>query len=395
MKTTLVFAVLAMFFLPSCDDGDNHTPRYGEVGLTLEETASFLATNTTWLTGEVMVELAARRPVRLKDIIPGIRTPDVLLKGVVYDVYVESYFRTADQLAALKKDGATTFRVALDPDEFYVPQSIDDLREGNATIPSYEIPTFLYTEGSETPVEEVISIGPDEVYDEPIFFLSLSEAAGSGALSKALGNPSSPQPGTYLSFIGAKLKVKMDESNEEFELYFSNGPSPVDDPFVSYSDHMFNGGSAKNDASGRARVYPDIEKVSSMQIADQPIAIKLLGGALFRIAAIESDQAGTGGIYNRNDKAAGQTSSIAVDYYNMANAIDAIEYSVTTRYTVYALTQLNDDRYVETGVRNISEGNLNARIAGGGYMETDNAPMSGGGSASLDQINWRLGKVTY
>jgi hypothetical protein len=278
----------------------------------------------------------------------------------------------------------------LDPDEFYVSEDIDAQRESGAPI-AYTIPAFRYVEGASAPVQVEIEISSQVTYDAPVFFLTLEESAEAGKLAKSAAHPSTPQAGTYLVFIGAQLRSKMDDSNEEFELYLSDGQHTIDDPFLSTTENQFNL-VQRNDASGRQRLYPDIEVTGTMQDFEDPveyIAINKLTPSLFRLVAIESDYEGTGGKYNRTS---GTSSTTGIDYFDMASANDQIHYDISSKFSVYYNKTLNDDRYVHSGVYNINDNNMSARLGGAPSLDTDDALPVG---SKLSQINWRLGRVVY
>lgn len=397
MKT---YRLLVMFFVlfAACQDGADRViiPSAQTQGLKLklEEIAVDLASDPSWLDQNALISLT-KGQLSLSDI-SNPRLSKINSTTNSYEILIEIFDKTRNKLESLVTQGNGAYRVTIDPDEFLIPNELEELRETVDVFPDHEIPTYYHDSLSEEPLLENITIGENAIYTEPIFFVTIVKKESS--LAKVSGNPSTPQSGTYLAFIGAYLKADTDDGGEEFELYLSNGPDPTNDPFLPTTDHIFNGLLPRNDASGRPRLYPNIEPTGSMQEALDTISIAMLSGnGQFRLTPIESDGFNGGvptdGYFNRDDVNAGGTSTLSIDYYQMNLSSDQIQINQSSKYTVsQRINTNNDDRYRHAGIRNINLTNLINRMGGSGKMETDDAT---GSIDELADINWRLGMKIY
>lgn len=392
-----ITALATLSLLASCETSSSKT-RYIEAEKAnlqdqLDEIARALATESSWLDETGLGKLRKESQLMLSDVRADLST--ATYEGRTVDIVLEPYFRASQGLH--KGLGEGGYWVALDPDEFYPQSNVEDLRETNQKLPAYHIPAYYHAVDGSV-VESELTISSDQVYEEPVFFVSYeTNAIG---LAKAAACSENPILGTFLTFVGARLKTKKDDSNEEFELYSSSyGPDPLASPFQPTTWHEFNGANHL-DASLRCRLYPNMELVQSMQLADEPIALTgiWLNGPIFRIVAIESDDKDTPRVYNRNDKNVGELSVIGVDYAvlphpsNQAGLLLKTT-NVSSAYKVGKRDPDNDDRYVGSGVGQITLNNIQTVL--GAYLFYFETDWAAGNPSGLSDINWRLAIKSY
>lgn len=269
------------------------------------------------------------------------------------------------------------YRIALDPDQFYLPKDPDE--ELWTSRPVLEIPSFLYIAGSE-PVYETILHGPGVTPEEPIFFITLRENYVSPSEKRAI------IAGTYITYRGLDLRYDTDNNNEEFEAYLAIGSDPMNSPFLSSTTHMFDG-EGKQDAAGESKTYPDIDYIESGNEWDvdsiDAICLRLLDGNIFRLTAIEDDQ--IVGKFVR-PSAANSLNKFKIDYYDMADG--RVTLNIESNFTVHQYNSDADDRLPSAGVTGINEYNLSQRIGNRPFMQTDEYT----GQYHLTSLNWKLGK---
>lgn len=396
MKKFLILTGLVL--LISCEAKNpemNPDVRFITTKDALETIAKQLASDPNWV--QENRATLANGVINLGDVKPSLSK--VYVGNEINNVTIELLSTTKKHLTSFSKGNSNgSFRVALDPDCYYMPEEVENALENEITgLPAIEIPSFYYDGVSSEGALENFVVGVDEQYNEPVFLLNVADDESNATLGKVSGNPESEISGTFLTLLGATLRYKWDEGNEEFEVYLSNGGHPTMSPYLSTTPNMFNDGS-RFDASGRTRQFANIERVAdpnggwkftSMQ---QPVALKELTNTDFRLIAIESDakSGNTDGYYNRANDNPGDIIDIAVDAYDMYD--NYIKTDETHSFTVSANTSLNDDRYTKSAVRSINLDNLTTRLNGRAYMETDEAE---GGPGELVHVNWRLSKITY
>ncbi|MBL7959728.1 hypothetical protein JNL27_05745, partial [bacterium] len=310
MRNVFVFLTLFLVLLTSCEDKKENGTFNGKPVLTKEEavkalnTLAFdLASDRNWTTLNNL-EILQKTPIKANELPVKSATPmSFYLKDsgdelTEYNVVIE--LNGPHNLEKLKKSsGNDVYRVALDPDQFYLPE--DPSEEDWTSRPTLQLPTYYYAGDETNPVEETITFGSGITQAEPIFFVTLIETSDGTAHKSAV------IPGAYLAFFGLDLRYDTDDGNEEFELFLSNGPNVLTNPFNPSTIHMFNG-SASDDASGLTRNYPDINYIANGWNVDtaQSIALRVFDGATFRLTPIEDDY--SAGNYCRNGLNVGQTS---------------------------------------------------------------------------------------
>ncbi len=378
----LLLSLVSFMSLTSCADqfGDNQTDNSAvQIKEKLNDVAQSLAADRTWLDAKTL-EALKNGPVKVSQTMAK-NTGSGFFENE--EVAIELYSNSMVD-AFSKSLGSAPYYVGLDPDVFHFPENIDEEASG---LPVLDIPAFYFN--GESVEETTVQLDPDNATNSVIFFVTtLPTQPGSMAKTTVT-------PGTYYCFRQITLKHRQDESNEEFELYFSSGPDPLINYINGTTTHIFNGWTW-NDAAGNSRTYPDVNvKATYSTLDNQEIALvrvdNMQAGSSVRMVAIEADWA-TGdyymGHYNR-DQQAGSISNYLTDYYDMADNTRKLQEN--TAYYVDYRHILNDDRYTLGGVKSINSDNLDTRTSGGTqWMQTVNA--FGG---PLVHMDWVMAQKTY
>lgn len=383
ISRTLAITASLLVALSACDRGEHRD--FAQQESTVEYVRALardLASDNAWLTDEVIQKLESRAVV-LEEI-PNVKGTSasklsrLSSGGTDYEVIAELHATTGSM--GKKLSGSAPYRVALDPDKYYFPEEIEE--ETLDELPEISVPTFYFDGQSATPREEVVTIGARTQLNEPLITLTVREEEESG---ETLTKASAPIPGTYLGLASLTLKTKRDNSNEEFEMYFSNGHHVSNDPFLGRSAFKFNG----NDYADAANVTKNFPDVNTYQVyTNDGIALRALDGPSavykWRLIGIEDDNyAGKYARIDYNDYP-DHIVYTPIDYYDMEDG--GIEASQNTAFRLDSYSTSNDDRYIKSGVMNIDLTNLTTRLAGQTYFDT---------GSTLFDITWRFRKVIH
>lgn len=381
-KWKIVPICLFMVWTMACQEKANEDKgaQYdNDVSLTreaLNEIASILAADPSWITQETITKLS-KSSIRLNEL----PSSSVLSKTSHYNFPVEIELYSKSQANVMAKGAtSTTYYVGLDPDVYHFPE---DVQEEETGLPVIEEPAFYYDGNSIT--ETTITIDPKNPTNETIFFIKESNDDQINLAKSA----STPIAGTYMAFKQINLKNKEDESNEEFEIYFSAN-DPYSTNITGATIHIFDGGSHV-DASGTNRSYVDINSKTTYSVTSgQEVALCRVDNlsTTLRMVAIEADQSNhtyVPGRYNRTE-GANAVVYTQTDFYDMADPTSIV--TQDQGYTVYEYNSVNDDRYQHGGIRNISQQNLSARTFGGTTsFNTENV--------GLTDMDWWMIQLVY
>ncbi|MCK6541290.1 hypothetical protein L6Q79_01255 [bacterium] len=362
MKTSkwkIVPICLFMVWTMACQEKANEDKgaQYdNDVSLTreaLNEIASILAADPSWITQETITKLS-KSSIRLNEL----PSSSVLSKTSHYNFPVEIELYSKSQANVMAKGAtSTTYYVGLDPDVYHFPE---DVQEEETGLPVIEEPAFYYDGNSIT--ETTITIDPKNPTNETIFFIKESNDDQINLAKSA----STPIAGTYMAFKKIDLKNKEDASEEEFEVYFSyNDPNST--TIASTTTHIFDGGNHL-DAAGVYRYYLDINDKEAYEVdPNEEIALVRVDNlsTSLRMVAIEADQSNhtyVQGKYNRTE-GANAVVYTQTDFYDMADPTSMVTQNQGYKVDVY--NSVNDDRYQHGGIRNISEANLAQRTNDG------------------------------
>jgi hypothetical protein len=275
--------------------------------------------------------------------------------------------------------GSEPYYVGLDPDVYNFPEGVEEEETG---LPIMDEPAFYYD--GNVVSETIVKLDPNNPTDKVIFFIKES-AHQQNDLAKS----NTPLPGTYMAFKEIKLKNKEDESNEEFEIYFS-----ADDPNSTHitgtTTHIFDGG-LHLDVAGVERTYLDVNKIDTYTASSgNEIALVKVDNLVttLRMVAIEADQSNhtyVPGKYNRTEDP-NTVVYTSTDFYDMADPTAIV--TQNQGYIVNEYNSVNDDRYQHGGIRNISLTTLNARTFNG----TTSFNTVGVGLTDMD---WKMIRLTY
>lgn len=375
------FPLLMVFvMIASCTDHqqmDNASLEDVEIRETLNEMAQTLASDPSWI-DQTLIEKLKKGAVKSADLPSSIKLSKS--NGFVQDIEIEMYDNS--NVKSLSKSlGTTPYYVGLDPDVYNFSPSIQEELTG---LPVMDMPVFYFDGQSVS--ETTVQLDPDKQTDKLIFFIK-STSLEPHTLSKSM-----QIAGTFFACRSIKVKVKQDESDEEFEVYFSNGSHPINSYFNGTTDHVFNG-NTREDAAGNSRYYMDVNDKNLWYPTSDGQEISLIRvdnlTDSVRMVAIEADWSSGNyvqGRYNRNQQV-GTTSEILTDYYDMTDNTKKLQEN--SAYYVDLKTSLNDDRYQKGVIKSINARTLYARTNNGEhYIETANA--DGG---ALTDVDWIIKQI--
>lgn len=343
-----------------------------------------LAKDRSWLTEDI-IKKANKRAVRLDELNKKLPRTNLVLKenhedvnySLVLDLYVPDHL---EKQGGLSKEDFQKIRIALDPDQFYLPSNH---REATSGIPSITALSYASPRAGEA-VEEAFRFhkNRDGDYDEPIFFLDLRDPGAYTNLAPCEdcnpGGGGSGPSGTFICLAAYTLKFSQESGDEEIEIFESDGPDAYSHPF-NYTTPWIMDGATRLDALQRARQFWDVNKVSHGRYGDPNnvngwIAMKNLNTEIdFRLATVENDKQ-TGALRLEYGLSSGGTQlySTTMDYYNIdANNVTT---NVLSQFQYVYTDEHPDDIHWSSGVRKINFNALTSRIVNGSYFNTDSSP---------------------
>lgn len=262
------------------------------------------------------------------------------------------------------------YGVMPDPDRFYGRDSIGG---------TYSVPTSLSSSTSTNISllhpngDEAQRIYPIDLLEYPIFIVSFEEIGTEGAPTGPAGSKASV--GKYVVVNQIKLKTKCDNSDDEFELYVTE-----ENYNINQSTSWKFDGKTRNDAKGNNLTFKDVNGKSTYTMASD-IYLYNLTGVTVRMAAIEDDD--DPGVIDRGSGSGTTTQSIK--HYRVSTNTNMTNDWIFNK-TGTSLFSDNDDFYLQSGVDKINETNMNTRLNGRSYFNTNESD-----NGLLNDVEYKLG----
>lgn len=349
-----------------------------------------LATSNTWITPTVRTQIMdAGVPLsQISSTLPATLTMGnrdishkdsmtIVVDSVTYEVRIELL---NPGKASMLSPTATNYGVIIDPDRFY---DRDGANGGSYNVTTVKFTTLglvtttvlLQHPGvSETDRQAAID---DITY--PVFVVAIEEQSTDVAVAgtRPVNAPGKLATSKYVVLNQLTLRTKLDNSNEEFELYMGDGEfSNIN----STTPYKFDGGN-HTDAKGVSRNFKDVNDKSTYTM-NADIYLHDLTSTIVRMAAIEDDD--DAGYLDRSTRSNTESQSITA-YRCASNTKVTSDWTFNTPWNVGFFND-QDDYYTSSGVDKINETNLNARLGVRSYFDTDEST-----NGTLGDIKWKLG----
>ncbi len=397
-------SLLSLLVLGACSDNSAETdlappPLVGPLGqlvqtfdefrIAFEQTAQSMAADRSWLTATLLEDML-ESGVAMSQISSNY-IDEIEFDNTTFEANLQIF--NANKTQNLIDNIATeTFGIMIDPDFFYVrsddaeteydvPVYYSDGRIGSIEVPdeSDNIDYKSIRDGQPVPilvltgVEQMTAGQWSAAYDEQ-YNLNKDGLPGGGVILSGELVP-------YVTAIRIRLSHEHDISDEEFELFMGS----LDDPLRRTTIHIWDG-ETRNDArpNGPAVRYNDVNRRHIYNMDEEVYLARIGGieGGTRRILCFENDAEPSVNRYKDGG-----------DHHTVRNRAYRIPTNTVTDQQWWHMDTKegkwwgdDDDRYMESGVQEINEGNMLLALDVNPFVDTENAT-----NHILEDVNFRLG----